>query len=46
MNTIAAIAVALGEAQQDSFKQYATQILDNAKIMADEFQRLGYKLVT
>lgn len=46
MNTIAAIAVALGEAQQESFKQYATQILKNATIMSDEFLSRGYKLVT
>ncbi len=46
MHTIAAIAVALGEAQQDSYKTYAQQIIANAKTMADEFLRLGYQLVT
>lgn len=46
MNTIAAIAVALGEAQQDSFKQYAQQVLNNAQTLAQELINKGYKLVT
>ena len=46
MHTIAGIAVALHEAQQGSFKHYAQQILDNAQVMASEFLRLGYSLVT
>lgn len=37
MNTIAAIAVALLEAQTPAFKEYATQVLKNAKVMAEEF---------
>lgn len=36
MNTIAAIAVALKETQTDQFKQYVTQTLKNAQIMAEE----------
>ncbi|HRU50524.1 MAG TPA: serine hydroxymethyltransferase [Candidatus Absconditabacterales bacterium] len=46
MNTISAIAVALGEAQTDKFKEYATQALKNSKVMAEEFINRGYKLIT
>lgn len=46
MNVIAAIAVALLEAQTPAFKDYATQVLKNAKVMAEEFTKRGYKLVT
>lgn len=46
MNTIAAIAVALLEAQSPAFKQYGEQVLKNAKTMAQEFTARGYKLVT
>ena len=46
MNAIAAIGVALKEAQTDEFKTYATQVIKNAKVMADEFTKKGYKLVT
>jgi len=46
MNTIAAIAVALWEVQTPEFKEYATQALKNAKIMAEEFINRWYKLIT
>ena len=46
MNTIAAIGVALGEVQTSNFKDYAKQTLENAKVMAEEFLKRGYKLVT
>jgi glycine hydroxymethyltransferase len=46
MNTIAALAVALGEAARPEFKVYAEQILKNAKALANELMRLGCKLVT
>jgi glycine hydroxymethyltransferase len=46
MNTIAAIAVALLEAQNPAFKQYGEQVIKNAKVMAEEFTKRGYKLVT
>ena len=46
MNVIAAIAVALKEAQTADFKEYGTQVLKNAKIMAEEFTNRWYKLVT
>jgi glycine hydroxymethyltransferase len=46
MNTIAAIAVALEEAEKPDFKIYAQHILDNAQMMASAFIELGYTLVT
>ena len=46
MNVIAAIAVALLEAQTPAFKEYETQVLKNAKVMAEEFTNRWYKLVT
>lgn len=46
MNAIAAIAVALGEAQQPAFKTYAKQVLVNAKRMADQLMAHGAKLIT
>lgn len=46
MQTIAAIAIALKEANSDSFREYARQSLVNAKAMAEEFLSLGYNLVT
>lgn len=46
MNTIAAIAVALKEAQTPEFKAYAEQALKNAQVLASELIKSGYKLVT
>jgi glycine hydroxymethyltransferase len=46
MHVIAAKAVAFGEALQPEFKQYARQIVDNAKVLADELQKRGFDLVT
>ncbi len=45
MHTIAAKAVAFGEALQPSFKGYQRQVIDNAQAMADEFVRAGLRLV-
>ena len=46
MHTIAAKAVAFGEALQSEFKDYAEQIVKNAKRLAEELQKRGFKLVT
>ncbi len=46
MHTIAAKAVAFGEAQDPSFKTYAKQIKLNAKRLADELMKRGFKLIT
>lgn len=46
MHTIAAKAVAFGEAMQPEFKTYAEQVIKNAKALADELMKRGFKLVT
>ncbi|HIA92047.1 TPA: serine hydroxymethyltransferase [Candidatus Saccharibacteria bacterium] len=46
MNNTMAKAVALGEAMQPEFKQYAKQVVVNAKKLADELMNRGFKLVT
>lgn len=46
MHVIAAKAVAFKEALTDEFKQYQKQIVANAKAMADEFTKLGIRLVS
>ena len=46
MHIIAAKAVALGEALTEEFKEYQTQIVKNAKVLADELIKNGVKLVS
>ncbi|MFJ5759407.1 serine hydroxymethyltransferase [Neobacillus sp. NPDC093182] len=46
MHVISAKAVAFGEALQDSFKEYAGQIIANAKRLADGLQKEGIRLVS
>lgn len=46
MHTIAAKAVAFGEALSPEFTKYAQQIVKNAAVLADELKRGGLKLVT
>lgn len=46
MHSIAAKAVALGEAAQPEFKVYCQQILSNAQRLATELMDRGFKLVT
>ncbi|HEX4662733.1 MAG TPA: serine hydroxymethyltransferase [Candidatus Saccharimonadales bacterium] len=46
MHVIAAKAVAFGEAATPEFKEYAVQILKNAKVLATELMNRGFKLVT
>ena len=46
MHTIAAKAVAFGEALRPEFTEYAQQIIKNAAVLADELKRGGLKLVT
>jgi glycine hydroxymethyltransferase len=45
MQTIAAKAVAFGEALQPSFKEYQERVLANARAMGEELQRSGVRLV-
>lgn len=46
MHIVAAKAVAFGEALQPSFKAYARQIVDNAKVLAETIKAGGYDIVT
>jgi glycine hydroxymethyltransferase len=46
MNNTLAKAVAFGEALQPDFHEYAQNILKNAKRLADELMKRGFKLVT
>ena len=46
MHTIAAKAVAFGEALRPEFTEYAKQIVKNAAVLADELKHGGLKLVT
>ena len=45
-HVIAAKAVAFGEALSDNYKTYMKQVKKNAAVMADEFTRLGYKIIS
>jgi glycine hydroxymethyltransferase len=45
-HTTAAIAVALHEAAQPEFRQYAAQVVRNAKALADSLSERGYTLVS
>jgi len=45
-HVIAAKAVCFKEAMQPDFKEYAKQIVKNAKALADELMNLGFKLVS
>ncbi len=45
-NDIAAVAVALTEAAKPSFKKYAKQVVKNAKVLADELSRLGWRVIS
>ncbi|KAF8581289.1 glycine hydroxymethyltransferase [Ramaria rubella] len=45
-NTIAAVATALKQAAEPSFKQYAKQVVANARTLAAELVGHGYKLQT
>lgn len=46
MHVIAAKAVAFKEAMSEDFKRYARQVILNAKVLAEELQREGFKIVT
>jgi glycine hydroxymethyltransferase len=46
MHAVAALAVALKEALEPDFKDYAHQIVANARAMGERFVELGYRLVT
>ncbi|MEE9429883.1 MAG: serine hydroxymethyltransferase [Melioribacteraceae bacterium] len=46
MHVIMAKAVAFGEVLQDSFKDYAEQVIKNAKVLSENLIELGYKIVS
>lgn len=45
-HVIAAKAVAFGEALTDNYKNYMKQVQTNAKVMADEFIKKGYAVIS
>lgn len=46
MNQVAAVAVALKEASTPAFKKYAKQVIKNAKVLAEELKKLGWRIVS
>ncbi|MDD5720870.1 MAG: serine hydroxymethyltransferase [Candidatus Pacebacteria bacterium] len=46
MGQIAGIAVALKEDDSPAFKKYAKQVIKNAKVLANELVRLGWRVVS
>jgi glycine hydroxymethyltransferase len=45
-NNVAGVAIALKEASTPAFKQYAKQVVKNAKILASELQKLGWHIIS
>lgn len=45
-HVIAAKAVAFKEDLESSYKEYIGQVIKNAKVMANEFMKLGYKVIS
>lgn len=46
LNQIAGVAVALGEALKPEFKTYAKQVIKNAKTLASELKKRGWRIVS
>ena len=46
MHIISAKAIAFGEAIKDEFKVYAKRVVENAKVMAQEFIEMGYDIIS
>lgn len=46
LNQIGAVAVALNEAQSVDFKKYAKQVIKNARALADELTKQGFRIVS
>ena len=46
MNQIAAVAVTLEEAMRPEYKKYAQQVVKNAKTLAKELQKLGWRIIS
>ena len=45
-NAIAAVGVALREAAQPSFRKYSRQVVKNARALAEELRKLGWRVVS
>jgi len=45
-NSVAAVAVALKEADTPAFKKYAKQVVKNAKVLAKELQKFGWHIIS
>jgi glycine hydroxymethyltransferase len=45
-HVIAAKAIAFGEALSDDYMKYIIQVSKNAKVMADEFVKRGFKIIS
>lgn len=46
VNQVAAIAVAMKEADSPAYRRYAKQIVKNAKALAYELERLGFRIIS
>jgi len=46
MHVVAAKAICFKEAMSDEFKAYQKKVMENAAVMADEFMKMGYNLVS
>ena len=46
MNAIAAVAVALREARTPAFKKYASRVIKNAHVLAEELKSRGWRLIS
>lgn len=46
MNQVVAMAVALREAMQPSFKKYARQVVKNAKVLANELKKRSWRIIS
>jgi glycine hydroxymethyltransferase len=46
MHVVAAKAVAFGEALQPAFRDYIAQVIANAKVIAEELARAGFRIIS
>lgn len=46
MGQVAGVAVALKEANSNSFKKYAKQIVKNAKVLSEELSKRGWRIIS
>ncbi len=46
LNQVAAVAVTLKEAMNPNFRKYTKQVVRNAKVLADELKKFGWRMVS